>query len=172
MGINVAIDNIVKKLEGLTVSTSTMYDFINNDLGFTFEKTQFHNIKRNGETTIEKRIMWINQWKDTDIDFLKNYVFNDDESGFHINMNRTQSVILPNVPNPIVVGTTTDHYIKFLEDTMDELVLVSYNEQTLDEETLQMRIAYACLDVPNSYVYEFVKHSASRLNGCLNRVPM
>jgi hypothetical protein len=88
--IEQAVDNLTKQFEGLEIAKSTVHNFIKNDMGFTFKKAQFHSLKRNDDETIEKRYQWAIEMRKTDINFLKNCVFID-ESGFHINMKRTQA---------------------------------------------------------------------------------
>lgn len=39
----------------------------------------------------------------------------------------------------------------------------------LEEQTLQGRISGACREITQRHLYDFVKHSHSRLEGCLNK---
>lgn len=57
-------------------------------MGFTFKRAAFHSFKRNDGGAIEARYEQAKKIVESDTSFLKNRVFID-ESGFHINMNRS-----------------------------------------------------------------------------------
>ncbi|KAG0182366.1 hypothetical protein DFQ28_002067, partial [Apophysomyces sp. BC1034] len=85
--IEEAVESLMKKFEGLKVSKTAVYNFTRKDGQFTFKKAQYYSIKRNDDEKIQKRYDWVMQWMNTVVDYLKNC----DESGFHINMKRSNA---------------------------------------------------------------------------------
>jgi hypothetical protein len=176
INIEQALEQLTTKFDDLEVGKSAVHEFIRDDMGFTFKRAAFHSLKRNDEGAIEVRYEWAKKIVESDMSFLKNCVFID-ESGFHINMNRSGawarkgeipvvkfentravshtilgaisayavvniSIRTPSVSTtqlvPVEVGkkrklgngktqkpkpkgTTTDHYLRFLSDTLDIL---------------------------------------------------
>ncbi|KAG1137102.1 hypothetical protein G6F37_007141 [Rhizopus arrhizus] len=168
INIEQALEQLTTKFDDLQVGKSAVHEFIRDDMGFTF--------KRNDEGAIEVRYEWAKKIVESDMSFLKICVFID-ESGFHINMNRSGawarkgeipvvkfentravshtilggisayavvniSIRTPSVSTTQLVsvevgkkrklgngktqkpkpkGTTTDHYLRFLSDTLDIL---------------------------------------------------
>lgn len=165
------VDGLTQQFEGLKIQKSAVHKFMTGECNITFKKAHFHALARNNDVNIEKRYNWILQWRNSDMDYMKNCVFID-ESGFHINLRRSMAwadkgetpivkvattraithsilgaicaagVVNTSIRKPNVkrskkrktgstsakgkaaakgktTGTTTSHYIKFLNDTMD-----------------------------------------------------
>ncbi|GAA5815532.1 hypothetical protein MFLAVUS_009044 [Mucor flavus] len=87
-------------------------------------------------------------------------------------------------------GTTTGHYLKFINDTLDimdkyknlrlnpieqfwALVKARTKRQKLqDTETLEARITEAAYDIPTNHLQNIVLHSKNHFINCLNKVPI
>ena len=176
INIEQGLEQLTTKFDDLKVGKSAAHEFIRDDVEFAFKRAAFYSLKRNDEGAIEARYEWAKKIVESDMSFLKNCIFID-ESGFHINMNRSGawtgkretpvakvenpravlhtilraisayavvniSIRTPSAPTtqlaPVEVGkkrkldnrkpqkpkpkrTTTDHYFRFLSDTLDIL---------------------------------------------------
>ncbi|KAK4510120.1 ribosomal protein S5 [Mucor velutinosus] len=88
--IEQAHESLVKAFSGLTISQTTIYNYMTNDLALTFKKAHFHSKERNSPENIQNRYDWVVKWSQTDMDYMSNCVFID-ESAFHINLKRTMA---------------------------------------------------------------------------------
>ncbi|GAA5815535.1 hypothetical protein MFLAVUS_009047 [Mucor flavus] len=168
-----AVEELVSKFSGLEIKKSRVHEFIKDDCNLSIKKATFRPESRNDEANLIKRLQWVQEWDQTDMDFSKNCIFID-ESGFDINMSSSRtwapkgkeavvlrpltkapsysiigaissigvinlSVRVPKAPPKIrkiqggkkrkvpedisrkdePKGTTTGHYLKFINDTLD-----------------------------------------------------
>ncbi|KAK4520995.1 Ras- protein ypt3 [Mucor velutinosus] len=88
--IEQAHESLVRAFSGLTISQTTIYNYMTNDLALTFKKAHFHSKERNSPENIQNRYDWVVKWSQTDMDYMSNCVFID-ESAFHINLKRTMA---------------------------------------------------------------------------------
>ncbi|KAK4521269.1 uncharacterized protein ATC70_011883 [Mucor velutinosus] len=88
--IEQAHESLVKAFSGLTISQTTIYNYMTNDLALTFKKAHFHSKERDSPENIQNRYDWVVKWSQTDMDYMSNCVFID-ESAFHINLKRTMA---------------------------------------------------------------------------------
>lgn len=76
--------------EGLDIKKSRVHEFTKDECNLSLKVARLHPGPRNDENFLEKRLKWVQDWMNTDMDFTKNCVFID-ESGFDINMRRSRA---------------------------------------------------------------------------------
>lgn len=54
-----AVKKLSETLNDTKIGKASVHDFITNDIGFTFKKTAFCNMKRNDNETIKERSWWV-----------------------------------------------------------------------------------------------------------------
>jgi hypothetical protein len=80
-----AVDSLTKQFEKFSLKDTVVGDFLLHECNLTMKKATLHPAARNDRDTFEKRLHWVKQWAETDMNFLTNCVFID-KSGFNINM--------------------------------------------------------------------------------------
>lgn len=79
--------DLTSNFEDLSLSTTTLYNFVTKNCSLSFKKAHMHSKKRNEPETIQARYEWTIRWGATKMDFINNCIFID-ESAFHINLKR------------------------------------------------------------------------------------
>jgi transposase len=74
-----------KEFMGFSISKTQLNHHLRNNMLVTIKKPTFEPEARSSADNLETRYEWFMRWKDSDVDFTKNYIFID-EAGFHINL--------------------------------------------------------------------------------------
>ncbi|KAG1503159.1 hypothetical protein G6F52_012303 [Rhizopus delemar] len=99
------MEYLLQNFADLTVSRSTVYNFMTTQCNLSIKQAQFQPVERNSEEKIQQRYDWVQKWQQTDLDFTTNCVFLD-ESAFHINLKRGMAWSRKGTPAIVTVPTT------------------------------------------------------------------
>ncbi|KAI9254711.1 hypothetical protein EDC94DRAFT_662224 [Helicostylum pulchrum] len=83
------LDRLTSTFEGLSLSKSTLYCYLNDLWILSLKKAQLEPLERNTPERIQARKKWIEEMKSMGVDYMNNCVFID-EAGFNANLRRTQ----------------------------------------------------------------------------------
>lgn len=88
------MDQLMKELtenfENLKLSKATLHRYMAGLWELSFKKAKLEPIERNSPAKIQARVDWVEEWHNTEMDYMTNCVFID-EAAFHVNLRRTQA---------------------------------------------------------------------------------
>lgn len=82
------MDSLTASFIDLVISKTDLYNFVTKECKISLKRAHFHSVDRNSPEKIKARKEWVEEWMNTDMDYISNCVFID-EAVFHINMKRS-----------------------------------------------------------------------------------
>ncbi|CAO0801114.1 unnamed protein product [Mucor circinelloides] len=82
------MDSLTASFIDLEISKTAPYNFVTKECKISLKRAHFHSVDRKSPGKIKARKEWVEEWMNTDMDYMSNCVFID-EAAFHINMKRS-----------------------------------------------------------------------------------
>ncbi|KAG1084320.1 hypothetical protein G6F42_021837 [Rhizopus arrhizus] len=82
------MDSLTASFIDLEISKTVPYNFVTKECKISLKRAHFHSVDPKSPGKIKARKEWVEEWMNTDMDYMSNCVFID-EAAFHINMKRS-----------------------------------------------------------------------------------
>lgn len=76
------MDSLTASFIDLEISKTALYNFVTKECKISLKRAHFHSVDRNSPEKIKARKEWVEEWMNTDMDYMSNCVFID-EAAFH-----------------------------------------------------------------------------------------